>query len=203
MFYSLSLTEPNAPPANVRGQNTSSTTILVEWGVVPAADQNGIILSYTVGYTALPGGSEQTKVVNAPATDTTLTGLNKFTNYSITVFASTSKGGGNVSEPTVVITDEDSKLLYTSCNFAVSIDFTRVPRDFLLYDFVESRSRKRWDRGQGVRREMPSSLASSPIGFCFYLGTAFAPQFLLLIEPQKNKRKTHRKDRQLRRLLGL
>ena len=114
MFYSLSLTEPNAPPTNVRVQNTSSTSILVQWDDVPAADQNGIILSYTVTYTAIPDGSPQTKVVNAPATDTTLTGLNKFTNYSITVFASSSKGGGNVSEPTGVITDEDSKLLYTS-----------------------------------------------------------------------------------------
>lgn len=76
---------------------------------MPAADQNGIIVSYTVTYIALPGGSEQTKVVKAPATDTTLTGLNEFTNYSITVFASTSKGGGNESEPIIVITDEDSK----------------------------------------------------------------------------------------------
>ena len=136
MFCSLSLTEPNAPPANVRGQNTSSTTILVQWGDVPAADQNGIILSYTITYTAIPGGSAQTKVVNAPANKTTLTGLNEFTNYSITVFASTSKGGGNVSEPIAVITDEAGKLLFTSCNFAISIDFIRVPRDFLLHDFV-------------------------------------------------------------------
>ena len=76
---------------------------------MPPDNQNGIILSYTVGYAALPGGSEQTKIVNAPANETTLTGLNKFTNYSITVFASTSKGGGNVSKPIIVITDEDSK----------------------------------------------------------------------------------------------
>ena len=76
---------------------------------MPPDNQNGIIVSYTVSYTALPGGSEQTKVVNAPATDTTLTGLNEFTNYSIAVFASTLKGGGNVSKPIIVITDEDSK----------------------------------------------------------------------------------------------
>ena len=75
---------------------------------MPAADQNGII-RYTVTYTALPNSSPQLKVVDAPATDTTLTGLNEFTNYSITVFASTLKGGGNESEPIIVITDEDSK----------------------------------------------------------------------------------------------
>ena len=110
LCFLLCYSEPNAPPSHVQGRNTSSTSILVQWADVNATDQNGIILSYTVGFTALPGGSEQTKVVNAPATDTTLTGLNEFTNYSITVLASTSKGGGNISEPIIVITDEDSKL---------------------------------------------------------------------------------------------
>ena len=57
----------------------------------------------------LPAESEQTKIVSAPKTHVTLTGLNEYTNYSITVFASTIKGNGNLSEPIVVITDEDSK----------------------------------------------------------------------------------------------
>ena len=100
---------PNAPPSNIHGHNTSSTSILVQWDDVPAADQNGIILSYTITYKALPGGSPQTKVVNAPTRQAFLTGLNEYTNYSITVFASTSKGGGNVTAPIIVVTDEDSK----------------------------------------------------------------------------------------------
>ena len=102
-------TEPNAPPFNVQGHSTSSTSVLVQWNNVPAADINGVILSYTVTYEALPDGSPQTKVVSAPTTLVTLTGLNEYTNYSITVFASTIKGNGNMSEPIVVITDEDSK----------------------------------------------------------------------------------------------
>ena len=77
---------------------------------MPSENQNGIILSYTVTYEALPGGSPLTKEVNVQANETTLTGLNEYTNYSITVFASTSKGGGNASKPIIVITDEDSKL---------------------------------------------------------------------------------------------
>ena len=109
VLFAFFLIEPNAPPSNVRGRKASSTSILVQWGDVLAADQNGLILSYTVKYTALPSGSEQTKVVNAPANETTVTELNEYTNYSITVFASTSKGGGNVSEPIIIITDEDSK----------------------------------------------------------------------------------------------
>ena len=114
LFFSSRLSEPNAPPSYVQGRNTSSTSILVQWGDVPAADQNGIILSYTVTYKALPGGTPETKVVIAPTTEVTLTDLNEFTNYSITVFASTVKGAGNDSEPIIVITDEDSKFKY--CN---------------------------------------------------------------------------------------
>ena len=82
---------------------------MVQWGDVPAADQNGIILSYTVTYIALPFGSQQTKVVNAPVRQLILTGLNEYTNYNITAFASTAKGDGNVSTPIIIVTDEDSK----------------------------------------------------------------------------------------------
>ena len=108
-FYFLG---PNTPPSNVQGKNTSSTSILVQWDDVPAAYQNGIILSYTITYKALPGGSPQTKVVNAPTRQSKLTGLNEYTNYSITVFASTSKGGGNASASIIVVTDEDSKFSF-------------------------------------------------------------------------------------------
>ena len=82
----------------------------MDWNTVPVADQNGIILSYTVTYTALPGGIPRTAVVSAPATHVTLKSLEKYTNYSIFVFASTLKGDGNASDPIFVTTDEDSKL---------------------------------------------------------------------------------------------
>ena len=111
-FYFF-ITEPNAPPSDVQGHNISSTSILVQWGNVPAADQNGIILRYTISYKALPDGSELTEDVNAPTMQATLTGLNEYANYSITVFASTAKGNGNISAPIVVITDEDSKFTFS------------------------------------------------------------------------------------------
>ncbi|XP_067037302.1 protein sidekick-2-like isoform X2 [Acropora muricata] len=94
---------PIAPPTNVSGYNTSSTSVFVQWDQVPAA-----ILYYTVTYRALPSGSVQTKNVTAPANQTNLTGLNKYTNYSILVFASTWKGAGNISEPICIVTDEDT-----------------------------------------------------------------------------------------------
>ena len=105
----VSFLGPNAPPSNVRGNNSSSTSIFVQWSNVPEADQNGVILSYTVIYKALPNGGPQTEVVSAPTSHVTLTGLNEYTNYSIIVFASTMKGDGNTSVPIFVITDEDSK----------------------------------------------------------------------------------------------
>ena len=119
MFFCVVI-EPNAPPADVSGHNASSTSIFVSWGQVPVSDQNGVILSYTVTYMALPAGSSQTKNVTAPANQTTLTGLNEYTNYSITVFASTSKGEGNGSTPIFVITDEDSKLCLVLSVYALS-----------------------------------------------------------------------------------
>ena len=82
-------------------------------------------MSYTVTYTSLRSGSEQTKNVTAPANQTTLTGLNEHTEYRITVFASTAKGGGIKSTPIKVITDEDSK-------FANAVFFLQIllARDF-------------------------------------------------------------------------
>jgi len=108
-FSFSSFAAPNAPPSNIQGHNTSSTSIFVQRGNVSAADQNGVILSYTVTYKALPDGSPQTKVVSTLTTEVTLTGLNEYTNYSIAVFASTVKGGGLVSDPTFVVTAQDSK----------------------------------------------------------------------------------------------
>ena len=104
------LVGPSAPPANVQGRNTSSTSIWVDWDIVPVTDQNGIILTYTVKYIALPDETPRSTVVIAPTTQANLTGLIKYRNYSITLYASTTKGDGNVSEPIIVITDEDSKL---------------------------------------------------------------------------------------------
>ena len=119
LFFS---TAPNAPPSDVQGYITSPTSILVEWGNVPVADQNGIILRYTVKYTALPEGSEQTKVVNVPTTEATLMDLNEHTNYTIKVFASTVKGDGNVSEPITRRTGEDSEFsnCFKCCKFYVN-----------------------------------------------------------------------------------
>ena len=78
-------------------------------------------MNYTVTYGELPSGDSGKEIVIAPRTNATLTGLQKFTNYSITVFASTAKGGGNKSELIIVITDEDRK--YNSGVYLLYISF--------------------------------------------------------------------------------
>ena len=91
------------------GQNSSSTSILVEWNEVPAVEQNGIITGYTITYKSQTQNDNGTVEVNGSVRETELTNLKKFVKYNITVFASTVKGGGPASNPIVVRTDQDSK----------------------------------------------------------------------------------------------
>ena len=101
--------EPAAAPENVTGHKISSASILITWNNVPAADQNGIILTYTITYESLTENHNGNVTVNYPHRQGNLTGLRKFVNYSITVFASTVKGDGPPSNPIIVVTDQESK----------------------------------------------------------------------------------------------
>ena len=100
---------PSAAPVSLEGHNASSTSIFITWGQVPISDRNGVILSYTVSYNEVSGSSKETKIVDAPEYQTTMTDLNKYTNYTISVVATTRKGNGVVSAPIIVITDEGSE----------------------------------------------------------------------------------------------
>ena len=103
------ISEPSAAPLNVRGHNTSSTSIFVTWDDVPAADKNGIITSYNITYHSLTENHSSSTTVSHPDREVTLTDLREFVNYSITVFASTVKGNGPESDLVIVSTGEDSE----------------------------------------------------------------------------------------------
>ena len=103
------ISEPSAAPLNVRGHNTSSTSIFVTWDDVPAADKNGIITSYNITYHSLTENHSNSTTVDHPDRQVTLMGLREFVNYSITVFASTVKGNGPESDPVIITTGEDSE----------------------------------------------------------------------------------------------
>ena len=107
---------PNGPPTSVKATAQNSTTISVSWGPVVEQDRNGIIKGYEIIYQALPNGRNLAKMINISTEnqeseqDTTLVGLNEFTNYSIRVLAFTSEGNGPFSDAIVVQTQQDSKL---------------------------------------------------------------------------------------------
>ena len=79
------------------------------WNEVPAVEQNGIITGYTITYKSQTENDNGNVQVNGFVRQTELTNLKEYVNYNITVFASTVKGDGLASDPTVVRTDQDGK----------------------------------------------------------------------------------------------
>ena len=100
---------PGAPPQNVQGYNTSSTSINVTWNEVLEEKQHGDIIRYTIMLKKM--GSVTYKSVKVPPKrgNFELRRLNRFTFYDIKVSASTRVGNGPASNPIKVQTDEDGK----------------------------------------------------------------------------------------------
>ena len=102
---------PAAAPQNVMTMAESSTEITVTWEEVPAIDENGNITMYEVEYMPLEtfDGQIATNSVTVDPTllNTTLTGLEEYVDYNISVRAFTSVGPGPYSVSTVERTDQD------------------------------------------------------------------------------------------------
>ena len=97
---------PSAPPSSVNATVESSTNITVQWGEVPCIHQNGAITGYSVQYGVVGNGSTENMTVDgASTTQTTISGLNPSTNYSIEVAAVNSAGTGVYSEPRTQLTE--------------------------------------------------------------------------------------------------
>ena len=109
MLISLLSTEPNAPPQNVTAMAISSTEIEASWKEVSAVDENGIIIVYEVQYEPLQTFGDQisTNTTNTTYLTTTVTGLQEYVEYNISVRAYTSVGPGPYSDPMIEITLED------------------------------------------------------------------------------------------------
>ena len=107
-------------PQNVRGRNTSSTSISVSWDEVQAELQNGIITSYNITYQSLTENDNGFVQASLNDRQANVTGLKEFVEYSISVAAFTVKGGG---PPFVFIvrTDQDSKSYNTFFSILITI----------------------------------------------------------------------------------
>ena len=67
---------------------------------MPCDDQNGVITGYSVQYGVMESENTETVTVSgASTTQTTISGLNSSTTYSIQVAAVNSAGTGEYSEP--------------------------------------------------------------------------------------------------------
>ena len=90
----------------------SPTEIMVTWDIVPEIDQNGVITMYEVLYVPLEtfDGAVGPLSVNVTEQMTTLTDLQEYVNYTISVRAYTSVGAGPYSAGVIVETLEDGKM---------------------------------------------------------------------------------------------
>ena len=105
------------PPTGVHGYNTSSTSIVVSWNLIPSDVRYEPVVAYEVtvvnsnNSTGKPLARKIIKSVctNIDSMSIQQTQLEKFTPYTITIAGVTRKGLTNTTEGITVFTDEDSK----------------------------------------------------------------------------------------------
>ena len=105
---------PSKPPANVTGNNLTSTSIEVRWNLISPRFTHGIILGYKVSYLAADLGNNRKwneYVVNHSTTSVVISNLRKFTVYVVSVEGLATKGSGIESKCVEITTAEDSKIL--------------------------------------------------------------------------------------------
>ena len=87
---------PSAPPDSVSISEVTSSSITVQWEMVPCIHHNGDITGYSVQYTG--GGSTQTVSVSGESTtEATITELTASTSFSVGVAAVNDAGTGPYS----------------------------------------------------------------------------------------------------------
>ena len=103
----------------------SSTEIEVSWEEVPAISRNGIITMYDVQYEPLEtfNGTTSIETVNTsePVLMMTLSGLEEYVEYKISVRTYTSIGPGPYSDPVTNRTLEDGKWMIMGYNLSISL----------------------------------------------------------------------------------
>ena len=96
-------TAPSAPPDSVSISEVTSSSITVQWEMVPCIHRNGDITGHSVQYTG--GGSTQTvSVSGGDVTEVTITGLTASTTYSVQVAAVNDAGTGPLSSGQFTVT---------------------------------------------------------------------------------------------------
>ncbi|XP_050724052.1 cell adhesion molecule Dscam2-like [Eriocheir sinensis] len=101
--------KPSAPPGRVRCDGVSSSSLVVTWTPPPPSHRNGVVTSYRVAFwktAATEDGSEEAAMMSK-GLRAQLDNLRPWTNYSVSVAASTRAGQGVASEALVCTTHQD------------------------------------------------------------------------------------------------
>ncbi|KAK4877583.1 hypothetical protein RN001_010089 [Aquatica leii] len=102
---------PSAPPEDMRCAALTSQSLQVSWQPPPTEHCNGLLQGYKLTYEPVIDdnwrGSDEIETRKTTALTTVITGLRKFTNYSMHVLAFTKVGDGVLTTVTYCQTEED------------------------------------------------------------------------------------------------
>ena len=103
------LTVPSSPPQEIRCTAMTSQSLQVSWSPPLESTLNGVLKGYKVTWESIDPIIETSKseTKSTGARTVTLNSLEKHTNYSIQVLASTRAGDGVMSAPLFCMTKED------------------------------------------------------------------------------------------------
>ena len=101
---------PSIAPTITGNVSQSNSSIQVTWNTLSPVDLNGNLTGYTVRYRVTSSSDiYETKVVSAGTNTLIITGLQIYTNYSVSVRAASQAGPGPYSSDSIQQTDQGSK----------------------------------------------------------------------------------------------
>ena len=95
---------PTAPPSNVNVTDVTSSTITVQWEMVPCDDQNGPITGYSVRYGVMGSSEREIEEVVGDQRMATISELAAATVYEYEVAGITTADTGVYSDPMTTLT---------------------------------------------------------------------------------------------------
>lgn len=122
MFVSV----PSVAPEHVRCAPLTSQSLQISWQPPAVHHTNGLLQGYKINFEYISDtvATSNDEIDSRKSTELTivLTGLRKFTNYSVQVLAFTRIGDGILSSPIYCKTEEDGMSIRTlKCIFSITI----------------------------------------------------------------------------------
>lgn len=110
--YHVLFVVPSRAPEDVRCAALTSQSLQISWQPPPDHHSNGLLQGYKLNFELVidsMGSGSEIETRKTTALTTVLSGLKRYSNYSIQVLAYTRMGDGVMSNPTFCRTEEDGK----------------------------------------------------------------------------------------------